>query len=166
MSLLDLVVVAALGALVLAWTTTAQAQTPAPTLDEILSRHLHLLTPQEPTPEGILAPEPTVRIGVPQLRRMVPGLAEGMEQLPPFLRDTSVKLHLRSFYFNRLNSDDTRNEAWAFGGWLSYKSGWLWDTLALGAVGYTSQPLYAPQEIQSSCSDRRTLSCVTRGTRS
>jgi hypothetical protein len=69
-----------------------------------------------------------------------------MEQLPPFLRDTSVKLHLRSFYFNRLNSDDTRNEAWAFGGWLAYKSGWLWDTFALGAVGYTSQPLYAPED--------------------
>jgi len=69
-----------------------------------------------------------------------------MEQLPPFLRDTQVKLHLRSFYFNRLNSDDTRNEAWAFGGWLAYRSGWLWDTFAVGAVGYTSQPLYAPAD--------------------
>ena len=39
----------------------------------------------------------------------MPQLAEGMEQLPPFLRDTSVKLHLRSVYFNRLNSDDTQN---------------------------------------------------------
>ena len=76
----------------------------------------------------------------------MPQLAEGMEQLPPFLRDTSVTLHLRSFYFNRLNSDDTQNEAWAFGGWLAYKSGWLWDTFALGAVGYTSQPLYAPED--------------------
>jgi len=85
-------------------------------------------------------------VAAPLLRRIIPGLAEGMEQLAPFLRDTSVKLHFRSFYFNRLNSDDTQNEAWAFGGWLAYHSGWLWDTFALGAVGYTSQPLYAPQD--------------------
>ena len=154
------IVAAAVGALALAWTATAQAQPPAPspapettaapppapTLDEILSRHLHLLTPQEPTPEGILAHEPTSQAAAPLLRRIVPGLAEAMEQLPPFLRDTAVKLHLRSFYFNRLNSDDTHNEAWAFGGWLAYKSGWLWDAFAIGAVGYTSQPLYAPKD--------------------
>ena len=156
------IVAIALGSLVLAWTATAQAQisapppvtapatttTPpsAPTLNEMLSRHLHILAPQEPTPEGILAPEPAAKVAVPELRRIVPGLAEGMEQLPPFFRDTSVKLHLRSFYFNRLNSDDTHNEAWAFGGSLAYKSGWLWDTFAVGAVGYTSQPLYAPED--------------------
>jgi hypothetical protein len=151
---------AAVGALALAWTATAQAQPPAPspapettaapppasTRNEILSRHLHILTPQEPTPEGILAHEPSRETAVPLLRSTIPGLAESMEQLPPFLRDTQVKLHLRSFYFNRLNSDDTRNEAWASGGWLSYKSGWLWETFALGAVGYTSQPLYAPED--------------------
>jgi len=157
----DRIIAAALGALVLAWIAKAQAQPPAPpspppettvapatapTRDEILSRHLHLLTPQEPTPEGILAPEPPSEAAAPLLRRIIPALAERMEQLPPFLRDTSLKLHLRSFYFNRLNSDDTHNEAWAFGGSLAYKSGWLWDTLALGAVGYTSQPLYAPED--------------------
>jgi outer membrane porin, OprD family len=162
LTLMDRIIAAGLGALVLAWTTTAQAQppapspapaaettsapAPAPSLDETLSRHLHVLTPQEPTPEGILAHEPAGEVAIPQLRQNVPGLAEGMEQLPPFLRDTSLKLHLRSFYFNRLNSDDTRNEAWAFGGWLAYKSGWLWDAFALGAVGYTSQPLYAPED--------------------
>ena len=27
-----------------------------------------------------------------------------------------------------------------------YRSGWLWDTFAMGAVGYTSQPLYAPSD--------------------
>jgi len=149
-------------ALVLAGITTAEAQTSAspptptpetaaappsaPTKNEVLSRHLHLLTPQEPTPEGILAPEPSVEPAAPLLRRLIPGLAEDMEQLPPFLRDTSVKLHLRSFYFDRLNSNNTQNEAWAFGGSLAYRSGWLWDTFAVGAVGYTSQPLYAPQD--------------------
>jgi hypothetical protein len=156
------IVSAAVGALLLAWTAAAQAQTTAPpptpapettaaqppasTRDEILSRHLHILTPQEPTPEGILAHEPSRDTAVPLLRSTIPGLAESMEQLPPFLRDTQVRLHLRSFYFNRLNSDETRNEAWALGGWLAYRSGWLWDTFAVGAVGYTSQPLYAPAD--------------------
>src|SRR5262245_34862092 len=154
------IVAAALVSLVLAWTATAQTTAPppapapeptaapptAPTREEILSRHLHFLTPQEPTPEGILAAEPVVQAAAPHLRRIIPGLAEDMEELPPFLRDTSVRLHLRSFYFNRLNSDDTHNEAWAFGGWLAYKSGWLGDTFALGAVGSTSQPLYAPED--------------------
>jgi hypothetical protein len=69
-----------------------------------------------------------------------------MERLPPFLRDTALSLHLRTFYFNRLNPDDTQNEAWAFGGWLAYESGWLWDSFALGAAGYTSLPLYAPDD--------------------
>src|SRR5262249_56253456 len=95
-----------------------------------------------PTRGGIPAREPPGEPASPLPRRIIPGLEESRERLPPFLRDTMVKLHLRSFYFNRLNSDDTQNEAWAFGGWLSYKSGWLWDTFALGAVGYTSQPLY------------------------
>jgi hypothetical protein len=156
------IVAAGLGSLVLAWTATAEGQTPAaatvpapettapppppPTLNESLSRQLRLLTPQEPTPEGILAPEPPSEAAAPLFRRIMPQLAEGMDQLPPFLRDMSITLHLRSFYFNRLNSDDTQNEAWAFGGWLAYKSGWLWDTFALGAVGYTSQPLYAPED--------------------
>src|SRR5215510_1702002 len=65
-----------------------------------------LLTPAQPLPPG----DP------PLLRRIVPGLAEGLARLPPFLRDTALSLHLRTFYFNRLNPDDTQNEAWALGG--------------------------------------------------
>ena len=62
--------------------------------------------------------------GVPWLRR-IPGVAEEMNSLTPFLRDTSLNVHFRTFYFDRLNSNGTTNEAWAFGGWLAYKSGWL-----------------------------------------
>ena len=142
----------ALGALLLAWTALARAQAPAapapapaaPYPGVPLSATLpywpeppeHLVTPDLPLPPGDL----------PLLRRVVPGLATGMEQLPPFLRDTALSLHLRTFYFNRLNPDDTQNEAWAFGGWLAYQSGWLWDTFASGVVGYTSLPLYAPDD--------------------
>ena len=76
----------------------------------------------------------------------LPGLQQGMEKLPAFIRDTDLNLHFRTFYFDRINPDDSVNEAWAIGGWLEYRSGWLWDTFAMGAVGYTSQPLYAPDD--------------------
>ena len=70
-----------------------------------------------------------------------------MKDLPPFLRDTDLKLHWRSYYFNRENPEDgSENEAWAFGGWLSYKSGWLFDVFGIGATFYGSAPLYAPDD--------------------
>jgi len=118
------------GSFLLAWSAGAHAQTgdeespfraPRPEPKE------GLLTPTEPTPPG----------GVPLLKRFVPGLADGLKAQTPFIRDTSLNLHLRSFYFNRLNSDESQNEAWAFGGWLAYKSGWLLDTARVGAVGYS-----------------------------
>jgi hypothetical protein len=82
-----------------------------------------------------------------------------METLPPFLRDTRINLHLRTFYLNRTstspgnassnNAEGTASttnvaEALATGGWLEYRSGWLLDALSIGAVGYLSEPLYAP----------------------
>src|SRR5262245_43447057 len=103
----------------------------------------------EPVPPELpLQPEqaPAPERPLPFLRRYVPGLQETLEKLPPFIRDTNLNLHFRTFYFDRINPDDSVNEAWAIGGWLEYRSGWLWDTFAIGAVGYTSQPLYAPDD--------------------
>jgi hypothetical protein len=73
-------------------------------------------------------------------------VAPAPEQKSPFFRDTKFGLQLRTYYFNREKYDDSRSEAWAIGGALSYKSGYLADRLAVGAVAYTSQPLYAPDE--------------------
>src|SRR5215469_13331228 len=73
-------------------------------------------------------------------------LKEKISTLPSFLGDTDVKLHFRSYYFNRTNPDDTVSEAWAFGGWLGYRSGWLLDTFSMGATFYGSAPLYAPED--------------------
>ena len=103
-----------------------------------------LLTPSPPTPSG----------DIPLLKRFVPGLADWLKDQPAFIRDTSIKLHPRSFYFNRLNSNDTQNEAWAFGGWLDVQTGWLFDIFKLGATGYTSQPLYAPDETPGTLASR------------
>jgi hypothetical protein len=73
-------------------------------------------------------------------------LKEKMKPLPPFLRDTDLNVHFRSYYFNRNKPDDSKSEAEAFGGWISYKSGWLFDTFAMGAALYGSAPLYAPDD--------------------
>ena len=78
-----------------------------------------------------------------------------MKDLPPFFRDTDLKLHWRSYYFNRENPNGVkrelavlgaRNEAWAFGGSAGYKSGWLFDMFGIGATFYGSAPLYAPKD--------------------
>ena len=89
------------------------------------------------------APPPPL---APFLERMVPGLKEERDTLPPFLRDADFTLHLRTYYFNRTKPDDSVNEALAFGGWVGVKSGWLLDTFAMGATLYGSAPLYAPDD--------------------
>jgi len=64
----------------------------------------------------------------------------------PFLQDTTLSLHLRTFYYDGTQNQGTENEAWAGGGWLAYRSGWLLDTFAMGATLYGSAPLYAPTD--------------------
>ena len=134
-SLIVLVVVACVQPL------SSAAQTPPTPIASVPSR------PRIPPPDELqLEPDqaPAPERPAPLLRRYIPGLQKGMEKLPAFIRDTDLNLHFRTFYFDRINPDDSVNEAWAIGGWLEYRSGWLWDTFAMGAVGYTSQPLYAP----------------------
>ena len=83
----------------------------------------------------------------PPIERLFAPAKEALKDLPPFLRDTDLKLHWRSYYFNRENPENaSKNEAWAFGGWLSYKSGWLFDVFGIGATLYGSAPLYGPDE--------------------
>jgi hypothetical protein len=90
------------------------------------------MIPVKPPPPGIL--------------RGPLGLCRPDPCASPFLTDTDVRLHLRTFYFDRHNPDESRNQAWAFGGWLQVTSGWFRDVFQVGATGYTSQPLYAPDE--------------------
>ena len=73
-------------------------------------------------------------------------------ELSRFLHDDAVAtIHFRSYFLDRANPG-LRNRpipnsaAWAAGGWLGYETGWLYDVLKLGAVGYTSQPVWAPAD--------------------
>jgi hypothetical protein len=98
-------------------------------------------------PRGVRAEDAPPPPPGPPLERLFAPLKEQVASLPwAFLRDTDLKVHFRSYYFNRTKPDDTQNEAWAFGGWISYQSGWLLDTFSMGATLYGSAPLYAPDD--------------------
>jgi hypothetical protein len=73
---------------------------------------------------------------IPPLPRLFAPLKEAIKDLPPFFRDTDLKIHFRSYYLNRENPNGSENEAWAFGGWVAYRSGWLLDTFGIGATFY------------------------------
>lgn len=103
---------------------------------------------EEPIPSSVdEIVSPMDRLG--EIKPVRPGffpwLKEQLKTYPPFIRDTKLDLNLRSFYLRRSNPDGSINEAWAMGGALSYNSGWLYDRLSIGAVLYTSQPVYAPE---------------------
>ena len=76
----------------------------------------------------------------------MPALAQSLgEALKSLIHeDATATVHLRSFYMDRTNATLPNYVAWAGGGWIGYQSGWLYDTLQIGAVGYTTQPLWAP----------------------
>lgn len=68
------------------------------------------------------------------------------KETAPFFRDSKWSAQLRSFYFDRDKYDGSTSEAWALGGSITYLSGWLGDFFRIGATGYTSQPLYGPDD--------------------
>lgn len=76
-------------------------------------------------------------------REHVTGLHEERSRI---IADTKIKLTLRTYYLDQDRFDDSEREAWAVGGSLGGQTGYLWDRLSIGATGFTSQPLYAPDE--------------------
>jgi len=76
---------------------------------------------------------------------LVPSPAK-LEERSPFIHDSKFSAQLRTFYFDRKKYDDSYSEAWTLGGSITYQSGYLADLFRIGAVAYTSQPLYAPDD--------------------
>jgi hypothetical protein len=104
---------------------------------------------EEPPPASVEQSETPMERSfriLPERPGVFPWLKEKIQDLPPFFRDTKLDVNLRTYYRNAKQFDGSRNEAWAGGGALSYRSGWLFDRLSVGAVLYTSQPLYAPED--------------------
>jgi hypothetical protein len=120
--------------------TQAGAPTPPPDTSNVEAA----LEEPEPAPNSIVPEVVKVAPPPPGLLRPAFGLCYPNPCVSPFFTDTDIRLHLRTFYFDRHNPNQSINEAWAGGGWLQYTSGWLNDVFQIGATGYTSQPLYAP----------------------
>jgi hypothetical protein len=72
-------------------------------------------------------------------------LREQIEELPPFLSDSQIQVNFRNYYLRKDRASGTGNEAWAMGGSIAYRSGWLADFLQVELEGFTSQPIVAPQ---------------------
>jgi hypothetical protein len=60
------------------------------------------------------------------------------------LAGTEITWEVRTYDLDRDNSDDSRASAWAVGGSAGFQTGLFRDLFSIGATGYTSQPLYAP----------------------
>jgi hypothetical protein len=61
-------------------------------------------------------------------------------------RDTEFHWELRTYDFDRTNSDGSSSSAWAIGGSAGLQTGLFRDLVSFGATAYTSQPLYAPSD--------------------
>jgi len=104
---------------------------------------------QQPIPDSVDKVVTPMDLSFQEERKppgLFPGLKEKLKDTPPFLRDTKFDINIRTYYFDRENYNNTENVAWALGGSLSYRSGWFLDHFGVGAVLYTSWPLYAPDD--------------------
>lgn len=68
---------------------------------------------------------------------------EQLADLPPFFADSVFEARYRTYYFRTDTLDDTVSEAWAMGGSLYYRSGWLRDVFSVEVEGFTSQKISA-----------------------
>ena len=106
------------------------------------------ISQEEPTPSSVDEMVTPMKRSFEEKRwrpGLFPWLKEKLKDTPAFFRDTKLDFKFRTYYFEQDNTGAGTKEAWAIGGALSYQSGWFLDHFALGAVGYTSQPLSAPR---------------------
>jgi hypothetical protein len=106
-----------------------------------------VISQEEPTPSSVdEISSPIERSFLERIERpgFFPWLKEQLKDTPAFFRDTKLDLNLRSFYFRRDKYDDSVSSAWAMGGALAYKSGWLLDRIQVGTTFYWSERLYGP----------------------
>jgi len=78
--------------------------------------------------------------GLPQ------GPLERQRPLLEALKETTFEFNFRTFYFDRHDFNGSEKQAWAIGGWLGLKTAYFFDHIAFGVTGYTSQPIYAPDD--------------------
>jgi len=79
-------------------------------------------------------------------------------ELKRFLHDEArATVRFRSYFFDRIGPRPPVSVALAGGGWVGLESGWLYDTFQIGAVGYTTQPIWAPNNAYETSNGTRLL---------
>jgi hypothetical protein len=77
---------------------------------------------------------------------LFPSVRQQLKELPPFFADTQLEARFRTYYLRKDRTTDILSEAWAIGGSIYYRSGWLKDMISVEAEAFTSQPVYAPED--------------------
>jgi hypothetical protein len=78
---------------------------------------------------------------------LFPRIREQLKEAPPFLRDSTGAINVRSYYRDRVSNASTGagwQEAWATGTSVAFETGRLFDLISGGFVLYTSFPVHAP----------------------
>ena len=77
---------------------------------------------------------------------LFPWIRGQKKTLPRFLADTQLYLRYRTYYLRQDRTSGRLSEAWAMGGSIYYRSGWLKEIFAVELEGFTSQPIVAPAD--------------------
>jgi hypothetical protein len=101
-------------------------------------------SPPPPSAREIETPMERVFPEEPARRPLFLRVRESLKNLPPFFANSVLEARYRTYYLRDERTDDSISEAWAMGGSVYYRSGWLLDAFRLEAEGFTSQPVVAP----------------------
>jgi hypothetical protein len=77
---------------------------------------------------------------------LLPRLSRRLQKLPPFFADARLEARFRTYYLRNDRTDGVLSEAWAMGGSIDYRSGWVADLFAVRLQAFTSQPIVAPKD--------------------
>ena len=81
---------------------------------------------------------------------LFPWVRNRLQKLPAFFADTVLEARFRTYYLRQERAIDVPmvpsvSEAWAMGGSISYRSGWLAELFQVEVEGFTLQPIVAPE---------------------
>jgi hypothetical protein len=74
---------------------------------------------------------------------LFPVIRDRIQEMPAFISDSTLEARYRTAYIRQDRTSDILSEAWAMGGSLYYRSGWLADAFSVELEGFTSQPIMA-----------------------
>jgi len=105
---------------------------------------------EEPPPESVSADKTSIEktfSPAKERERITEWIKDHLQNQPAFLRDATLFANFRTQYLRQDHFDaTTTSEAWAVAGSIGFRTGYLFERLALGAAAYTSLPIYAPAD--------------------